>query len=193
MERKAEIARKTRETDIRLQINLDGSGASTVATGIGFFDHMLTLFSRHSGIDLDVQASGDTHVDYHHTVEDVGICLGLALKEAVGDKKGIERYGSAAVPMDEALARVALDLGGRPFLVCNVTFPTEKVGDFDISLVEEFLQALVNNAAMNLHIDAPYGKNTHHISEAVFKGVARALKTAVRITGTEIPSTKGKL
>jgi len=193
VERKAEIARKTRETDIRLQINLDGSGASTVATGIGFFDHMLTLFSRHSGIDLDVQASGDTHVDYHHTVEDVGICLGLALKEAVGDKKGIERYGSAAVPMDEALARVALDLGGRPFLVCNVTFPTEKVGDFDISLVEEFLQALVNNAAMNLHIDAPYGKNTHHISEAVFKGVARALKTAVRITGTEIPSTKGKL
>ena len=193
MAREAKVERKTRETDISLRVNLDGSGASTITTGIGFFDHMLTLFSRHSGIDLYVTAEGDTHVDYHHTVEDVGICLGQATKKALGDKAGIERYGSVAVPMDEALARVAVDLGGRPYLVFNAVFPTEKVGEFDISLVEEFMQALAANAGMNLHVDVPYGKNTHHIAEAVFKGAARALKTALAVTGTDIPSTKGTL
>ncbi len=193
MAREAKVERKTRETDISLRVNLDGTGASTITTGIGFFDHMLTLFSRHSGIDLDVAAEGDTHVDYHHTVEDVGICLGQATKKALGDKAGIERYGSVAVPMDEALARVAVDLGGRPYLVFNAVFPTEKVGEFDISLVEEFMQALAANAGMNLHVDVPYGKNTHHIAEAVFKGAARALRTALAVTGTQIPSTKGTL
>jgi imidazoleglycerol-phosphate dehydratase len=187
------VQRKTRETDIRVEVNLDGEGSSKVMTGIGFFDHMLTLLARHSAIDIEVKASGDTHVDYHHTVEDVGIALGEALKECLGDKKGIERYGSAAVPMDEAIARVAVDLGGRAYLVFKVDFPTEKVGDFDIGLVEEFMQAVANNGAMNLHIEAPYGRDTHHISEAVFKGLARALRTAVRITGTDIPSTKGKI
>ena len=193
MAREAKVERKTRETDISLRVNLDGTGASTITTGIGFFDHMLTLFSRHSGIDLYVTAEGDTHVDYHHTVEDVGICLGQATKKALGDKAGIERYGSVAVPMDEALARVAVDLGGRPYLVFNAVFPTEKVGEFDISLVEEFMQALAANAGMNLHVDVPYGKNTHHIAEAVFKGAARALKTALAVTGTDVPSTKGTL
>ncbi|MHC4712451.1 MAG: imidazoleglycerol-phosphate dehydratase HisB [Planctomycetota bacterium] len=193
MARTASVQRKTRETDIRVEVNLDGEGSSKVMTGIGFFDHMLTLLARHSAIDIEVKASGDTHVDYHHTVEDVGIALGEALKECLGDKKGIERYGSAAVPMDEAIARVAVDLGGRAYLVFKVDFPTEKVGDFDIGLVEEFMQAVANNGAMNLHIEAPYGRDTHHISEAVFKGLARALRTAVRITGTDIPSTKGKI
>ncbi len=193
MARTASVQRKTRETDIRVEVNLDGDGSSKVMTGIGFFDHMLTLLARHSAIDLQVKASGDTHIDYHHTVEDVGIALGEALRESLGDKKGIERYGSAAVPMDEAIARVAVDLGGCAYLVFKVDFPTEKVGDFDIGLVEEFMQAVANNGAMNLHIEAPYGRDTHHISEAVFKGLARALRTAVRVTGTDIPSTKGKI
>jgi len=191
--RTASVKRKTRETDIRVEVDLDGAGKSNVMTGIGFFDHMLTLFSRHSGIDLEVKASGDTHVDFHHTVEDVGIALGQALKEAIGDKKGIERYGSVSVPMDEALARVAVDLGGRPFLVFNAEFPAEKVGDFDSGLVEEFMQAVANNALMNLHVEVPYGRNAHHVSEAIFKGLARALKAAVKVTGTDIPSTKGRL
>jgi imidazoleglycerol-phosphate dehydratase len=191
--RKSEIKRRTKETDIALSLDLDGTGQSSIMTGVGFFDHMLTLLARHGGFDLDLKASGDTHVDYHHTVEDAGIVLGQALKEALGDKVGIERYGSTSVPMDEALARVSVDLGGRPYLVFQVGFPTEKAGDFDIGLVEEFLQAFVNNAAMNLHVEAPYGRNTHHIAEAVFKGVARALRTAVKVTGTDIPSTKGTI
>jgi len=191
--RTASVKRKTGETDVRVEIDLDGAGKSNVMTGIGFFDHMLTLFSRHSGFDLEVKASGDTHVDFHHTVEDVGIALGQALKEAVGDKKGIERYGSVSLPMDEALARVAVDLGGRPFLVFNAEFPAEKVGDFDSGLIEEFMQAVANNALMNLHVEVPYGRNAHHVSEAIFKGLARALRAAVRVTGTDIPSTKGRL
>ncbi|MCD6405961.1 MAG: imidazoleglycerol-phosphate dehydratase HisB [Planctomycetes bacterium] len=193
MARKAKLTRKTHETDIRLELDLDGTGASKVMTSIGFFDHMLTLLARHSGFDLDVKASGDTHVDYHHTVEDVGIVLGQVLRDALGDKAGIERYGSAALPMDETLARVAIDLGGRPYLVFNVEFPSEKVGDFDTGLVEEFMRAVATNAMMNLHIEVPHGANAHHISEAVFKGLARALRQAVKITGTEIPSTKGQL
>lgn len=193
MARTASVHRRTSETQIQLDIDLDGSGKAEIMTGVGFFDHMLTLLGRHSGVDIEVKASGDTHVDFHHTVEDVGIALGQAIKEALGDKKGIERYGSVAVPMDEALARVAVDLGGRPYLVFNAAFPAEKVGDFDSGLVEEFMQALANNVGMNLHIEVPYGRNAHHVSEAIFKGLARALKTAVKVTGTDIPSTKGTL
>jgi imidazoleglycerol-phosphate dehydratase len=193
MARTASVKRKTLETDITLSLNLDGEGRDSIATGVGFFDHMLTLFSRHSKIDLDVKATGDTHVDFHHTVEDVGIALGQALKDALGDKAGIERYGWAMLPMDEAIARVALDLSGRPYLVFNASFPADKVGDFDSSLVEEFFRAIVTNAALTLHIEVPYGRNTHHMAEAVFKGFARALRTAVRVTGKGIPSTKGTL
>lgn len=193
MARTASVRRSTRETQIQLDIDLDGSGKAEIMTGVGFFDHMLTLLARHSGVDIDVKASGDTHVDFHHTVEDVGIALGQAIKEAVGDKKGIERYASVAIPMDQALARVALDLGGRPYLVFNAEFPAEKVGDFDSDLVEEFMQALANNAGMNLHIEVPYGRNVHHVSEAIFKGLARALKSALKVTGDDIPSTKGTL
>ena len=193
MARKASVTRKTRETDIHLTLNLDGKGVANVLTGIGFLDHMLALLGRHGGFDLDVKASGDTQVDYHHTVEDVGIALGQALKEALGDKAGVERYGSADVPMDESLARVAVDLGGRPYLVYKVEFPSEKTGDFDTSLIEEFMQAVVNNAGINLHIEVPYGRNAHHIAEAVFKALAKALRQAARVTGTDIPSTKGTL
>jgi len=191
--RKASVKRKTRETDIRLSLDLDGKGDSSILTGVGFLDHMLTLLSRHSGIDLEVKAAGDTQVDYHHTVEDVGIAVGQALKDALGDKSGLERYGWATVPMDESLARVAVDLGGRAYLVFKVEFPTEKAGDFDMGLIEEFMQALANNAALNLHIEVPYGRNAHHISEAVFKALARALRQATRVTGGGIPSTKGTL
>jgi len=191
--RKASVKRKTRETDIRLSLDLDGKGDSSVLTGVGFLDHMLTLLSRHSGIDLEVKAAGDTQVDYHHTVEDVGIAVGQALKDALGDKSGLERYGWATVPMDESLARVAVDLGGRAYLVFKVEFPTEKAGDFDMGLIEEFMQALANNAALNLHIEVPYGRNAHHISEAVFKALARALRQAIRISGGGVPSTKGTL
>lgn len=193
MARTASVKRKTRETDIVLSLRLDGRGEAHILTGIGFFDHMLTLFARHSGVDLDVKASGDTQVDFHHTVEDVGIALGQALREALGDKAGIERYGWAMVPMDESLARVALDLSGRAYLVFRADFPSEKTGEFDVSLVEEFMQAVVNNAAMNLHVEVPYGRNAHHISEAVFKALARALRHAIRVTGTDVPSTKGTL
>jgi len=193
MARTASVKRKTLETDISLSLNLDGEGRDSIATGVGFFDHMLTLLSRHSKIDLEVKASGDTHVDFHHTVEDVGIALGQALKEALGDKAGIERYGWTMLPMDEAVARVALDLSGRPYLVFNASFPAEKVGDFDSSLVEEFFRAIVTNAALTLHIEVPYGRNTHHMAEAIFKGFARSLKTAVKVTGKDIPSTKGTL
>lgn len=193
MARKSSVARKTRETDIRVTLNLDGEGKSGVTSGIGFLDHMLTLLARHSKLDLEVKAAGDTQVDYHHTVEDVGIALGQALKEALGDKAGIERYGWAMVPMDESLARVALDLGGRAYLVFNVQFPAEKAGDFDMALIEEFMQALANNAGMNLHVEVPYGRNAHHISESVFKALAKSLAQAVRVTGKDVPSTKGTL
>ncbi len=162
-------------------------------TGVGFLDHMLTLLAHHGGFDLEVRPPDDTEVDFHHTVEDVGIALGQALAKALGDKAGVERYGWTMLPMDEALAQVALDLGGRPYLVYNVAFPADKVGDFDSQLVEEFLRALSTNASMNLHVTVPYGRNVHHMSEAVFKGLARALRMAVQVSGKGVPSTKGSL
>jgi len=193
--RRAEISRKTGETDIRLELALDGSGKADLESPVGFLNHMLTLLARHSLMDLTVAASGDTGVDLHHTVEDIGICLGQALETALGAKEGITRFASVAVPMDEALAEIAIDLSGRPYLVYNVTFPGERIGDFETQLVGEFLQAFVTNARMTLHVRAAYGSNDHHIAEAIFKGLARALKAAVaidpRVAGT--PSTKGVL
>ena len=192
-ERIAKIERKTNETDIKLEINLDG-GSYTHSTGVGFFDHMLDHIARHGQLGLNIQATGDTHVDDHHTVEDVGIVLGQAIDQALGDKKGIERYGSADVPMDESLARVALDLSGRPALVFKAEFKGfGKIGNFDVQLVEEFFNAVVNNAKMNLHIEVPWGENNHHIAEAIFKAFGRALRQAIAITGDQIPSTKGSL
>lgn len=187
--------RKTRETDVKVTLDLDGEGRTTASTGVGFLDHMLDLLGKHAGFDLEVRATGDTHVDAHHTVEDVGICLGTALASALGDKRGLRRFGSASVPMDEALADVSLDLSGRPFLVFEVTFPTEKTGEFDAQLAEEFLRALAVHAGMTLHVRVPYGKNTHHIAEAVFKGMARALREAVALDPRvrDVPSTKGRL
>jgi len=193
--RRATIKRKTAETDIQLALDLDGRGESDIATGVGFLDHMLTLFAKHSLIDLTVKARGDLHIDQHHTVEDVGICLGQALDEALGDKAGIRRYGDATLPMDETLVTVALDLSGRPFFVWKVEFPTEKIGHFDSQLVEEFWHAVSVRARMNLHILLHHGRNSHHIAEGTFKAAARALGTAVaidtRVKG--VPSTKGKL
>ena len=193
--RKSAVRRKTKETDVTLSLALDGSGAGAISTGVGFLDHMLDLLARHGLLDLTVKAKGDTRVDAHHTVEDVGICLGQALKEALGDRKGIRRFGDCAAPMEDALAQVALDLGGRGALVFNVAFPSEKTGDFDVSLVEEFFRAVASNAGMNLHVNVPYGKNSHHVAEAVFKAFARALDRATqldpRIQG--VPSTKGVL
>jgi imidazoleglycerol-phosphate dehydratase len=187
--------RKTKETDIALSVNLDGAGTTSVGTGVGFLDHMLDLLGKHALFDLDIQATGDTHVDAHHTVEDVGICLGRALAGALGDKSGIRRFASASVPMDEALADVSLDISGRPHLEFRVEFPTEKTGEFDAQLAEEFLRAFAVNGGLTLHVTVPYGKNTHHVAEAVFKAVARALREAVevdpRVQG--IPSTKGTL
>jgi imidazoleglycerol-phosphate dehydratase len=191
--RKAEVKRKTKETRIELSLNLDGTGDSDISTNVGFLDHMLDLLARHALFDIKVRAAGDTQIDDHHTVEDVGICLGRALKDALGEKKGIVRFGDASVPMDEALANLAVDIGGRAELVFNVTFPTEKVGRYDSALTEEFLRALVANAGINLHVNVPYGKNTHHITEAIFKGLAKALDKATRIDPrrTDVPSTKG--
>jgi imidazoleglycerol-phosphate dehydratase len=195
MNRTAEIHRKTRETEIRLRLDLDGRGRSEPHTGVGFFDHMLDLLSRHSLIDLAVQAQGDLHVDAHHTVEDVGIVLGQALEQALGDKRGISRYGWAIVPMDESLAQAAVDLSGRAAFVFRVTFPSATIGGFPAELVEEFFKAFANAARMNLHIHVPYGGNAHHVAEAVFKAVARALRAAVSIDlrVDDVPSTKGSL
>ena len=197
MPRTAIIQRQTRETDIRLSLDLDG-GPYTIDTGVGFFDHMLDHVARHGRIGLDLSAKGDTHIDDHHTVEDVGIVLGQAIGEGLGDKKGIERYGQASVPMDEALARVAIDLSGRPHLVFRVDFKSfggdgASIGRFDVQLVREFFQAVANSARMNLHIEVPWGENNHHIAEAIFKAFGRALRGAIEVTGTEIPSTKGTL
>ena len=196
MPRTATITRKTNETDIRLTLDLDGTGAVTATTGVGFFDHMLDLLGRHALVDLQVSASGDLHVDAHHTVEDVGIVLGLALAEAVGDKKGIARYGSATVPMDESLASVAVDLSGRPAVVFNVAFTGPLIGSFPTELVEEFFKSVANAARMNLHVNLAYGGNNHHIAEALFKAFARALRLAVTIderARDRVPSTKGTL
>ena len=194
-ERKAEISRDTKETQIRLCLTLDGSGRSDSSTGVGFLDHMLDLLARHGLFDLSVQATGDTRVDAHHTVEDVGICLGRAIAEALGDRTGIRRFGSCMTPMEDSLAQIALDLGGRGGLVYNVTFPTEKTGEFDVQLVKEFLNAVATNAGVNLHVNVPYGKNSHHIAEAIFKGLAKALDLATQIDPRvkDVPSTKGVL
>jgi imidazoleglycerol-phosphate dehydratase len=194
--RTAKVSRRTNETKVDLSINLDGSGRASVATGVGFFDHMLDLLARHSLIDLDVKAQGDLHVDQHHTVEDVGLVLGQALEKALGDKRGIHRYGSATVPMDESLATVTVDLSGRPAFVFNVKFPGDAIGAFPAELVEEFLKGFATSAKLNLHVNVPYGTNNHHISEAVFKGLARALRQAVEIDrrrADDVPSTKGSL
>jgi imidazoleglycerol-phosphate dehydratase len=195
MPRTASIDRKTAETDIQLTLNVDGSGRADIATGVGFLDHMLTLLAKHAAVDLTVRAKGDLEVDQHHTVEDTGICLGQALKQAIGDKAGIRRYGHFTLPMDETLATVALDLGGRFALAITADFPSAKIGDFDTELVEEFWRAFAANALCNLHILVHYGRNSHHISEAIFKGTARALRMATepdpRMTG--VPSTKGSL
>lgn len=195
MPRTARIERKTAETSIALELNLDGAGQSRVATGVGFLDHMLTLLARHAALDLTVEARGDLEVDQHHTVEDVGICLGLALREALGDKSGIARYGHFTLPMEETLATAAVDLGGRPFLVFEAKFPSAQIGQFDSELVLDFWQAVATHALCNLHVLVPYGRNSHHIAEAIFKATARALRLAValdpRMTG--VPSTKGTL
>ncbi|NKC32345.1 imidazoleglycerol-phosphate dehydratase HisB [Falsiroseomonas selenitidurans] len=194
--RRATIARATSETDIRLTLDLDGSGRAEVATGVGFFDHMLTALARHSLMDLAAAAKGDLHIDDHHTVEDVGIVLGQALRQALGDKRGIRRYGQSLLPMDEALAEAALDISGRPFLAWDVAFQRPKIGSFDTELVEEFFRAFAFNAGITLHVTLKAGTNAHHVAEACFKAVARALRMAVEMdprTAGVIPSTKGSL
>jgi imidazoleglycerol-phosphate dehydratase len=193
--RSAEVQRNTLETQVRVKVNLDGSGKSKLATGIGFFDHMLDQIARHGMIDLDVEAQGDLHIDAHHTVEDVGITLGQALAKAIGDKAGVRRYGHAYVPLDEALSRVVVDLSGRPGLVFEVPFVRGTIGEFDVDLVREFFQGLVNHAAITVHVDALRGDNAHHQAETVFKAFGRALRMAVEADprASGIPSTKGSL
>lgn len=194
--RTATITRKTAETDITLTLNLDGSGCSEINSGCGFLDHMLTLLAKHARFDLSVKCIGDTYVDYHHTVEDIGICLGMALKEALGDMKGITRYGNFALPMDEALVLSAVDISGRPFLVSELDIPMMKVGDFDTELVDEFFYGLVRKGEITLHLKKIFGSNSHHIIECAFKSVAKSLSAAVKINdeaADEIPSTKGVL
>jgi imidazoleglycerol-phosphate dehydratase len=194
--RKAQIARKTKETAIEVRVDLDGTGVSNISTGVGFFDHMLDQIARHSLIDIDIAAKGDLHIDPHHTVEDTGIALGQAIRQALGDARGITRFADALQPMDETLTRVAIDLSGRPYLVFRTVFTRPKIGEFDTELVREFFQALATHVGMNLHIETLYGENSHHIAESAFKGVARALRSAVAIDprrSGEIPSTKGSL
>jgi imidazoleglycerol-phosphate dehydratase len=195
MARTAKIDRQTRETQIRLELNLDGGGTGSWQTGVGFLDHMLELFTRHGALDLKVEAKGDLQVDQHHTVEDVGICLGQAVKQALGDKMGIRRYGHFTLPMEETLCTTAIDLSGRYYFIFNAAFSSPKIGDFDSELVEDFLQAFAANALCNLHVLAHYGRNSHHVAEAIFKSTARALRMAIeaddRMTG--VPSTKGTL
>jgi imidazoleglycerol-phosphate dehydratase len=194
--RKATVKRKTRETDIAVSVDLDGSGRGEIATGIGFLDHMLEQLARHSLIDIAVKAKGDLHIDQHHTTEDVGIVLGQALKQALGERAGITRYADVHLPMDEALTRCAIDVSGRPYLVWKVAFTRPKIGDFDTELFREFFQALAQNAGITLHVETLYAKNNHHIAETCFKAVARALRAAVAIDprqGTRVPSTKGSL
>ena len=190
------VKRKTKETDIEVAVDLDGTGVSAVATGIGFLDHMLDLLARHSRIDIRVKAAGDLHIDQHHTTEDTGIALGQAVRQALGDMKGITRFSDVHVPMDEALTRVAIDISGRPFLVFRVAFGRDKVGAFDTELVREWFQAFAMNAGITLHVETLYGANDHHIAESCFKGLARALRAAVAIDARaagEVPSTKGVL
>jgi imidazoleglycerol-phosphate dehydratase len=194
--RKASVKRTTKETAVEVTIDLDGEGRSSITTGIGFLDHMLDLLARHSRIDMEIKAKGDLHIDHHHTTEDVGIALGQAVKQALGDMKGITRYADVHLPMDEALTRVALDISGRPFLVFRVDFVRDKVGPFDTELVQEWFRAFAVNAAMTVHVATLYGTNDHHIAESCFKGLARALRAAVAIdprAAHEVPSTKGTL
>ncbi|CEJ16182.1 Imidazoleglycerol-phosphate dehydratase [bacterium YEK0313] len=194
--RKASVSRTTKETDITVSVDLDGAGTADVATGVGFLDHMLDQIARHGMIDLTVKATGDLHIDDHHTVEDVGIALGQAVRKALGDMKGITRYADLHLAMDEALTRVAIDVSGRPFLVFRTSFPREKIGTFDTELVREFFQAFAMNAGITLHVETLYGDNAHHIAESCFKGLARALRAAFAIDprrAGEIPSTKGVL
>lgn len=195
MSRSSRLHRKTAETDIQLELELDGSGAAEISTGVGFFDHMLTLLAKHALIDLNLKAKGDLHVDQHHTVEDVGICLGQAVREALGEKAGIRRYGHFALPMEESLVTAALDLGGRAYFVFQVDFPAPKIGDLDSELVFDFWQAFSANALCNLHVILHYGRNSHHIAEGIFKAVARSLRTALEIDPRQpgVPSTKGVL
>lgn len=194
--RRASVERKTRETEISVSVNIDGAGKSAISTGVGFFDHMLDQLARHSLIDIEITAKGDLHIDDHHTVEDVGIALGQAIKSALGDRVGITRYADVSLPMDETLTRVALDVSGRPFLIFRTEFSTEKIGQFDTQLVREFFQAFAMNAGLTLHIETMYGFNSHHIAESCFKGVARALGAATEVDPRQqdrIPSTKGTL
>ncbi len=194
--RVAEVKRKTAETDIQLKLCLDGTGKSDIRTGCGFLDHMLILFAKHSRFDMEITCQGDTYVDYHHSAEDIGICLGLAFNDAIGDKRGINRYGDVILPMDEALILSAVDISGRDYLGCDLTIPAEKVGDFDTELVEEFWLGFVRNAKITLHVKQLAGANSHHIIEGVFKAVGRALGQASKkdlALADEIPSTKGLL
>jgi imidazoleglycerol-phosphate dehydratase len=194
--RKAVIRRVTKETEVQVELDLDGRGSSSISTGIGFLDHMLDLLARHSRIDVVVKAKGDLHIDHHHTTEDVGIAFGQAMKQALGDMKGISRYADVHVPMDEALTRVAVDISGRPLLVFNTEFGRDKVGSFDTELVREWFQAFAVNSGLTLHVATLYGSNDHHIAESCFKGLARALRSALAIdsrAANEIPSTKGSL
>lgn len=191
--RTAEVERITNETKIRIRLNLDGTGKVNSQSGNGFFDHMMNSMGRHAGYDIDIQCDGDLFVDFHHSAEDIGIVLGKAFSECVGDKKGIKRFGTAYTPMDETLAMAATDISGRPFLVFNAEMPTERVGDFETELVEEFMRGFAYNAQINLHINVMYGKNTHHIIEGIFKSLGRSLAESTRIIGNEILSTKGVL
>jgi len=192
-DRIAKTKRKTKETDITLELNLDGAGKYEIDTGIGFVDHMLTHLSKHGKLDLVIKAEGDLDVDAHHTVEDIAICLGQCLTEALGDKKGIARYGHSSVPMEETMANVSVDLSGRASCVYNVEYRTDKIGDFDVQCIEEMLRSFSSSGRFNLHINVPYGTNSHHISEAIFKALGQALAEAVKIVRDDVPSTKGVL
>ena len=191
--RKATKSRKTNETDIRISLNLDGTGEHRIATGIPFFDHMLAQIAKHGHFDLEIDAKGDLEIDGHHTVEDVGWVLGQALRESLGDRRGIVRFGHAYVPLDEALTRVVIDLSGRPYLVYKVEFKSARIGDLQTELIEEFLKAFVQEGRFNLHVESLYGRNQHHIAETIFKATARALHVATRVEHAQIPSTKGVL
>ncbi len=192
-ERTGKIHRQTKETDVTVELNLDGVGKYQLDTGIGFLDHMLAHLSKHGKIDLVLRAKGDLKVDAHHIVEDIAICLGECLVKAIGDKRGIARYGHRSVPMEDALANVSIDLSGRASCVYKVDYRTDKIGDFDVECLEEMLRSFSNNGKFNLHINVPYGTNSHHIAEAIFKGLGQALAEAVKIVGTDVPSTKGIL
>lgn len=192
-DRIAAIERRTNETDIVVEMNLDGSGSYDINTGVGFLDHMLSHVAKHGRIDLNIKAKGDLEVDAHHTVEDVGICMGNCLNEALADKKGIARYGNSSLPMEDALANISIDLSGRAFCVYRADYSTEKIGDFDVECIEEFLRAFSSAGKFNLHVSVPYGTNSHHIAEAIFKALGQSICQAVKIVSTAVPSTKGTL